>query len=120
MRHFFEKDELNLEDNLSNLSSSLQCASVINITPTCNYDYKNYLIYTEGKEYLLTKRENLFLKLLIQKRGTLSYFEMDEFLSCEDNDFTINAKRLFVKNFRKKIPKKILRNISEVGYRLIF
>ena len=45
---------------------------------------------------------------------------MDEFLSCEDNDFTINAKRLFVKNFRKKIPKKILRNISEVGYRLIF
>jgi len=120
MKHFFEKDEVNFEDGLLDSSSSFECTSIINISDTCNYDSRNYLIYTEGKEYLLTKRENLFLKLLIKKRGVISYFEMDKFLSCDDYNFTINAKRLFVKNLRKKIPKKILRNIPEVGYRLIF
>jgi len=32
---------------------------------------------------------------------------------------TPNAMRLFIKNFRKKLPEKSLKNIQETGYRLI-
>ena len=35
------------------------------------------------------------------------------------NNMTQNAMRLFIKNFRKKLPEKSLKNIQGTGYRLV-
>ena len=37
----------------------------------------------------------------------------------EDNIMTPNAMRLFIKNFRKKLPPDVLRNVQGTGYRLV-
>jgi DNA-binding response OmpR family regulator len=111
--------EIFLDGNEINFENELRCVSIYNFTPTCKYDFLNNLIKNNTKEYLLTKREDLFIKLLLKKRGIVTYFEMDKFLNIEYKDFSVNAKRLFVKNLRKKLPKNLLANISGVGYKLL-
>jgi len=111
--------EIFLDGNEINLENKLRCVSVYNFTLTCKYDFLNNLIKNNTREYLLTKREDLFIKLLLKKRGIVTYFEMDKFLNIEYKDFTVNAKRLFVKNLRKKLPENLLINISGVGYKLL-
>lgn len=37
----------------------------------------------------------------------------------DSNIMTPNAMRLFIKNFRKKLPSGILKNIQGTGYRLV-
>ena len=111
--------EIFLDGNELNIEKELRCESIYNFTLTCRYDFLNNLIKNNTREYLLTKREDLFIKLLLKKRGIVTYFEMDTFLNIEYKDFTVNAKRLFVKNLRKKLPENLLLNISGVGYKLL-
>ena len=68
---------------------------------------------------MLTKKENQFLKLLIQKDRIISYAEMENIIWNEDSVMTPNAMRLFIKNFRKKLPEDVLKNIQGTGYRLV-
>ena len=44
---------------------------------------------------------------------------MENIIWSEDNIMTPNAMRLFIKNFRKKLPENTLRNIQGTGYRLV-
>lgn len=111
--------EMFLDGNEINFENKLRCVSIYNFTLNCRYDFLNNLIKNNSREYLLTKREDLFIKLLLKKRGIVTYFEMDKFLNMEYKDFTVNAKRLFVKNLRKKLPENLLVNISGVGYKLL-
>jgi DNA-binding response OmpR family regulator len=111
--------EIFLDGNEIDFENKFKCESIYNFTLTCRYDFLNYLIKNNTREYLLTKREDLFIKLLLKKRGIVTYFEMDKFLNIDYKDFSVNAKRLFVKNLRKKLPENLLTNISGVGYKLI-
>lgn len=111
--------EIFFDGNGINFENKLKCVSVYNFTLDCKYDFLNNLIKNNTKEYFLTKREDLFMKLLLIKRGIVTYLEMDEFLNIDYKDFTVNAKRLFIKNLRKKLPKNLLTNISGVGYKLL-
>ena len=83
------------------------------------YDDAFMLIKNEKKEYLLSKRENNFLNLLLNKRGIITYCEMTQILSTSYDDLTQNAIRVFIRDFRKKLPQNSLRNIQGVGYKLV-
>jgi len=78
------------------------------------------MLIKNGKiEYLLSKRENSFLNLLLNKRGIITYSEMTQVLSTSYDDLSQNAIRLFIKDFRKKLPENSLKNIQGVGYKLV-
>ena len=111
--------EMFLKGNEINFENKLNCVSVYNLTLTCKYDFLNNIIKNGSREYFLTKREDIFIKLLLKKRAIVTYLEMDEFLNIEYKEFTVNAKRLLVKNLRKKLPQDLLINISGVGYKLL-
>lgn len=88
------------------------------LTNKCKYDYQNSLIIIDEKQIPLTKRENVFIKLLLVKNAIVTYDEMDIYLTKENKEFSLNAKRAFVKNLRKKLPDNILKNIFDTGYKL--
>ena len=83
------------------------------------FDFNKSLISNEEEEFSLTKKESLFLKLLITKNRIITYEEMENHIWDSDSVMTPNAMRLFIKNFRKKLPERALRNIQGTGYRLI-
>jgi len=83
------------------------------------FDYSKSIISNKTEIYNLTKKENKFLKLLITKNRIITYEEMENHIWDEDSVMTQNAMRLFIKNFRKKLPEKSLKNIQGTGYRLV-
>ncbi len=107
-----------LMDALKNFIKSHEQQDVYNISKTCFFDYSKSVIKTEDEEFSLTKKENKFLKLLITKNRIITYQEMENQIWDEDSVMTANAMRLFIKNLRKKLPEKSLKNIQGTGYRL--
>ena len=86
--------------------------------PNWFLDKKNYSIYNDTKLFFLTKKELLFFTMLLEYR-IVTYPEMQNYVWLKEENVTQNALLSFVKNFKKKIPAKILKNIYGVGYMLI-
>lgn len=82
------------------------------------FDTKKSIISNEKDSYELTKKENKFLKLLITKNRIITYEELENHIWDEESIMTPNAMRLFIKNFRKKLPENYLKNIQGTGYKL--
>ncbi len=81
------------------------------------FDEDTCSIISPGETFFLTKREFVFIQLL-QKRRVVTYEQMLCHIWEQKLDVTHNAIKSFVKNFKKKMPPFILKNVSGVGYRL--
>ena len=92
---------------------------IYTLNEDCYFDYSKSIISNKEETHNLTKKENMFLKLLITKNRIITYEEMETQIWDEDSVMTQNAMRLFIKNFRKKLPEKCLKNIQGTGYRLL-
>jgi len=109
---------INLE-SMSDFRDGIACDHRYHMTISWLYDDAFMLIKNGKIEYLLSKRENSFLNLLLNKRGIITYSEMTQVLSTSYDDLSQNAIRLFIKDFRKKLPENSLINIQGVGYKLV-
>lgn len=111
--------EVKLNDALKAFIKSYDMARIYNLSEGWLFDESKSLIQSTDEEYKLTKKENQFLKLLIQKNRIITYEEMENIIWNEDSVMTPNAMRLFIKNFRKKLPEDVLKNVQGTGYRLV-
>jgi DNA-binding response OmpR family regulator len=110
--------EVNLFEALEAFIKSFDAARVYNIDVGWLFDESKSIIQSPNEEFKLTKKENQFLKLLIQKNRIITYEEMENII-WNDDIMTPNAMRLFIKNFRKKLPTNSLKNVQGTGYRLV-
>ena len=110
--------EQKLTEALEAFVKSYDNARVYNLADSWLFDESKSLIQSPDQEFKLTKKENQFLKLLIQKNRIITYEEMENIIWNEDI-MTPNAMRLFIKNFRKKLPTSALKNVQGTGYRLV-
>lgn len=108
-----------LTEALNAFIKSYDTARVYNMTEGWLFDESKSLIQSPEEEFKLTRKENQFLKLLIQKNRIITYEEMENIIWNDDNIMTPNAMRLFIKNFRKKLPDNTLKNVQGTGYRLV-
>lgn len=92
---------------------------IYNLIPNWIFDSSKSIISNGNEEFTLTKKESNFLKLLITKNRIIAYEELEGNIWDEDSIMTSNAMRLFIKNFRKKLPENFLKNIQGVGYKLV-
>lgn len=92
---------------------------IYTVSQNCYFDYSKSIICNENEEVHLTRKESTFLRLLITKNRIITYEEIESQIWDEDSVMTQNALRLFIKNFRKKLPLKCLKNVQGTGYRLI-
>jgi len=111
------EDKLTLA--LESFIKSFEGSSIFNIIPSWVYDESQSLVTGPEEKYILTKKENIFFKLLLQKNRIITYLEIEDILWDENQIMTQNALRLFIKNFRKKLPKNLLKNIQGTGYKLL-
>lgn len=111
--------EAKLTEALEAFVKSYDSARIYNLAEAWLFDESKSLIQSPNEEFKLTKKENQFLKLLIQKNRIITYEEMENIIWNEDNIMTPNAMRLFIKNFRKKLPDNALKNVQGTGYRLV-
>lgn len=98
--------------------NSYEKSKIFNLCDDYIYDSVNLTIKNEKEEFVLTKKEAMFLNLLVNKNRLISYEELETKIWDEDSVMTPNAMRLFIKNFRKKLPKDILKNVQGMGYKL--
>ena len=90
----------------------------INLDDNFYFDNKTSLFYLHNEEMDLTKKELLFLKLLVtNKNRVVSYEEIEQFV-WEDEYMSINSLRTTIGFLRKKIPFNCIKNISNMGYKL--
>jgi DNA-binding response OmpR family regulator len=108
-----------LNDALESFIKSYDSARLYNLLEGWLFDESKSIIQTPKEEFKLTKKENQFLKLLIQKSRIITYEEIENIIWSEENVMNTNAMRLFTKNFRKKLPENSLRNVQGTGYRLV-
>ncbi len=91
--------------------------SIIELTKEWIYDSDNKVIKHNTIDYELTKKESYLLELLLSRKSILTYREIEIEL-WQGEHMSLNALRLLMKNFRKKLPKSYLKNIQGVGYKL--
>lgn len=91
--------------------------SVFTIENNFNFDYLNKTLFRGTEQIILTKKELLFLELLVKnyKRVT-KYAELDSYVW--DGNMSEDAIRSVVRDLRKKISKNAIKNISGIGYQV--
>ena len=112
---------------LHNLLNVLQtCMEKINATQALkcdlpegySYDVDHKELSYLGKHVKLSKKEILFLELLMRNlHRVVSYEELQNEV-WGDDVMTDNAVRSLVNGLRKKLPKNIITNLSGIGYKL--
>ena len=111
--------EPKLTEALEGFIESFEGTKVYNLMNSWIYDESKSIVKSPEEEFVLTKKENAFLKLLIVKKRLITYEEIENILWDDNTVMTQNALRLFIKNFRKKLPSNMLKNVQGSGYRLV-
>ncbi len=109
--------ETKLFEALERFLEIQKSSGIIDIAQDWVYNSAQRVIKNNQTEYELTKKESSLLNLLLSKKSVLTYEEIETEL-WPDEYMSLNALRLLMKNFRKKLPKDFLKNIQGVGYKL--
>ncbi|NOX16515.1 MAG: response regulator transcription factor [Epsilonproteobacteria bacterium] len=109
--------ETKLMDALSKFLNSKKSGGNIEIKDDWFYDTDQKLIKHEDEAYELTKKEIKLVELMLERDSIISYEEIEREL-WGDEYMSLNALRLMMKNFRKKLPDGSLKNIQSIGYKL--
>ena len=82
------------------------------------YDFINHILYNNGKEIELTKKEILFLELFSKNLHHIAtYSELEEYV-WEGEDTNLVNIRAMIKRIRKKIPAESIVIVKGMGYSL--
>ncbi len=91
---------------------------IITLNKDFYFEVNTSQFYVKNKVLKLTKKELLFLKLLVlNKNRIISYEEIEQ--KIWDNEYmSIDSLRTTIGFLRKKIPFNCIKNISNMGYKL--
>lgn len=105
----------------------LQCKKNLNLdsnqlkylSKNCTYNILSKELLSDGKVVKLTKNENDFLNLLCRNESSVvSYTEIENEI-WYDSVMSDDAIRSLVRNLRKLLPEKCIKNISKTGYQIV-
>jgi DNA-binding response OmpR family regulator len=82
------------------------------------YDMVMRALYKDSEEMELTKKELLFLELLLQNRGKIVTIDHIQNVVYEYNYMSDLALRTLVKRVRLKVGKELIQNVSGLGYKI--
>ena len=120
--NFFILKPLNSQKLIKALLSSLadKLNQLLCLSNDLYLDTAKREILFNAETVLLRKREKEFLELLYEQRDCCitSYTQIEERI-WENKTMSNAALKTFIKELRKKIPKDIILNIPQEGYKLI-
>ncbi len=110
------------EDKLLPVLKSCTCdivekSNIFKLDENFYFDTFNKTLFCDKKQIMLTKKELLFLELLIKNhKRAVSYDELNNYVWS--GNMSEDAMRSIVKELRKKITKSSIKNISGIGYQI--
>ncbi len=108
----------NLLPALEKAISHIEMKNKLFLAKDFYYDYDTFLFYNNKEIIEMTKKELLFLSLLVKKRGRIvTYLEIEQEV-WGDEYMSLNSLRTIIGFLRKKLPYNVIGNISNMGYRL--
>lgn len=110
--------EKKLVESLESFINSYKDSKIYFLKEGWLFDEGKSLIKSPLEEFMLTKKETHFLKLLLISKRTITYTEIENIIWEFDENMTLNSMRIFIKNFRKKLPSNYLRTIHNLGYKI--
>lgn len=93
-------------------------SSTVNLTNNLTFDLGARKLFGEDGEIELTKKELLFLELLLQNRGKIVTNDHIQNIVYEYNYMSDLALRTLVKRVRIKVGKEVISNVSGLGYKI--
>lgn len=91
--------------------------SIFKIYGDFQFDILNHTLFLDKEQIPLTKKELLFLELLIKNSNrTVKYDEFSNYVW--DGYMSEDALRSIVREIRKKTVKESIKNISGIGYQI--
>ena len=111
--------------NFSDFKNVLnKCATTINgnslvfLKDDIFYDYNKKSIYKNEQEIILSKKESLFVELLVKNKNSVtSKDDINNFI-WENEFMSESALKNFLLRVRKKVGKDFFYTIQNIGYRL--
>jgi DNA-binding response OmpR family regulator len=110
----------NLIPALEKALSSIVVKETILLSKDFYYNDSTSLFYYKDSVIEMTKKELLFLTLLVKNKDTIVTYERIEHEVWDDEYMSINSLRTTIGFLRKKIPFNVIGNISNMGYKLKF
>lgn len=111
-----------MEDNILNVlhkctDDVVKEKSIFNISGDFQFDILNHTLFLNKEQIPLTKKELLFLELLIKNSNrAVKYDEFSNYVW--DGYMSEDALRSIVREIRKKTSKESIKNISGIGYQI--
>ena len=95
----------------------IQTKSIFTLVGEFKFDILNQTLFLDTKQIQLTKKELLFLELLIKHSNrAVKYDEFNDYVW--DGYMSEDALRSIVRELRKKTSKQSIKNISGIGYQI--
>lgn len=92
--------------------------NIIDLGEGFTYSIQNELLYSQGEQVLLRKKELELLKFFIKHSSRTITYDMIEDSIWSDGNMTQDAIRSQIRNLRQKTYRNIIKNISGIGYQL--
>ena len=100
-------------DNLENCESN-----IVKLDENTFFDMFNKNLVVDGEIVKLRTKELAFLELLLKNKNRyVSYNEIENFV-WDDSVMTKDALKTLVKNLKTKIPKNLILNLTNSGYKI--
>lgn len=91
--------------------------SIFNLDNGFTFDILNKTLFLNHEQIFLTKKELLFLEVLVKNyKRAVKYDELNNYVW--EGEMSDDAIRSIVKELRKKISKQVIKNISGIGYQI--
>lgn len=93
-------------------------SNIVKLDENCYFDTFNKNLVTKDEIIKLRAKEILFLELLIKNKNRyVSYEEIENYVWV-DSVMTKDALKTLVKNLKTKIPKDLILNLTNSGYKI--
>jgi len=112
----FDPDEL--LEYITSISDKLKNSLLI-LEDDFKYNKDTNNLYKDDKYVALTKRENIFLQLLVENPKDMISNELINKKLWDDDSSSEERLRTFIKRFRLKTSKSLINNIKGQGYQLV-
>jgi len=103
---------------LNKCARSIENESLVFIKDDISYDYNKKSIYKNGLEVLLSKKESLFIELLIKNKNSVTSKDDINNYIWENEFMSESALKNFLLRVRKKLGKEFFYTIQNIGYRI--
>lgn len=113
-------DKLNINNFLTALDkivAELSQIQIVNLYEGFKYDYANKFIINKDQNILLTKQEILIIEYLLKNRNHMVPY--DSLINLISPNYpSLDTLRTNIKSIRGKTDKKLIKNLSGIGYKI--